>query len=193
MLTDSENNMMNKFFSLHSIGGGRFFLLLLLWGSLQMIQAAGRHSEIPSSPLLISEGAIVSGKEQIYVSHHKKEKAKVSKSKKTPISGKRKGKKAHTLSQNVETTHTTTPIFIQNTTSGQSLLTASDNDRLSIRPNQNTSIFLLPRSENEETILINLPDILLKKNYKSHQLSSLRFFRNFKRPPPSLIHDSPFI
>lgn len=47
MITDSENNMMNQFFSLQWFGGGRFFFLLI--AIFQMINTICRHSEVPYS------------------------------------------------------------------------------------------------------------------------------------------------
>lgn len=194
MLTDSENNMMNQHFSLHSFGGRRFFLLILLLVNLQIVQAVCIHNEAPSSDLspsstllFISEGTIVSGIEQIYVPQPKKEETKKNfKRKNSPESNKRKPKKEQPLSQSVKNSNKTVSIFIRNTPSEKSLLAISDNDKQIVRPNQHTMKFLLFESENKTTVLLHLLDISLKKTHKDQWFSNLRFFRNFNRPPPFL-------
>lgn len=194
MTTDSENNMMNQIFSLHSLGGRRFFLFILLLINFQIIQAVCIRNEAPSSDTLhastaivVSEGTIVSGMERIYVSHPKKDKIKkILKRKNTLVSNKRKYKKRQAISQIVKNSNRSTLIFSGNTQSEKSLLAVSDNDKQIIRPNQRTMKFLFFGSENRMPILIHLPDTFLKKNYKNRGVSNLEFFRNFNRPPPFL-------
>lgn len=194
MLIDSENNMMNQHFSLHLFGGRRFFLLILFLVNFQIVQAVCKHHEIPSSDpssssttLFISEGTLVSGKKQIYVSTPKKEKAKKNyKRKNVTTSKKRNPKKEKLLFQKVENNHKTVSIFIRNTPSEKSLLAISDNDKQIVRPNQHTMKFLLFESENKTPVLVHLLDIFLKKTHKDQWFSNLRFFQNFNRPPPFL-------
>ncbi|UCA61200.1 hypothetical protein KB553_06625 [Chryseobacterium rhizoplanae] len=193
MKTDSENNMMNQLFSLHSIGGGRFSLLLLLLFNFQMIQAVCRNDETPSSdmatpstPLFISEGTLVSGIEKISISHPAKEKIKKKlKRKDSLVPGKRKQKKKENISQPVKGHNKTELAFNIDNQSEKSLLAISDSDMQIVRPSQNTMKFLLSWIENKQLTTIHLLDIFLRKDYKSHFLSHLVFFQNFNRPPPS--------
>lgn len=194
MTTDSENNMMNQLFSLHSFGGRRFFLLLLLLANFQIVHGICKPNEASSSDtspssttLFISEGTIVSGMEQVYIPNSKKEKIKkVSKIKSSFVSHKRKFKKEQGFSQSTKNSNRSSFIFSRNTQSEKSLLAGSDNDQQIIRPNQHTKKFFLADSENKMPILSDLLDIFQKKIYKSHWVSHLKFFRNFKRPPPFL-------
>lgn len=194
MTTDSENNMMNQLFSLHSIGGGRFFLLILLLVNFQIMQAVCRHNDAlpsdiatPSTALFISEGTVISGVEKIYIAHPAKEKVKKkSKRKDSLISVKRKQKKKENLSRPVKSSNKAALAFSRDHQSEKSLLAVSDCDKQIVRPNQHTMKFLLFEGEKKIPTPSQLLDIFLKKIYKSHGLSSLRFFTNFKRPPPSL-------
>jgi hypothetical protein len=73
MITDSENNMMNKIFSLPWIGERRFLLFLLLLVNLQMGQAMGTEETVSSdfpeqTTIFILDDAVVSGMEHIYIS-----------------------------------------------------------------------------------------------------------------------------
>lgn len=192
MLTDSENNMMNQLFSLHSIGERRFFLLVLLLANFQIIQAVCRHDNVPSSDtspspttVFISKGTLVSGIERIYIHQYEKVKKK-SKRKISPAIYKRKHKKEQNLSQGVESSNRTVSIFIRDTTSEKYLLALSDNYKQIVIPSQHTIKFLLLGSENKISVLIHMLDIFQKKIYKNHGFSSLRFCQNFKRPPPFL-------
>ncbi|MGE8556629.1 MAG: hypothetical protein ACN6OB_22130 [Chryseobacterium jejuense] len=182
--------MMNQHFSLHLFGGRRFLLLILLLLNFQIVQAFCKHNEDPSSSsttLFISEGTVVSGREQIYVSNPEKIKAKKPfKRKNVTVSNKRKQKKEQLFSQKVENSHKTASIFIRNTPSEKLLLAISDNDKQVLRPNQHTMKFLLFRSENKTPILVTLLDIFLKKTHKDQWFSNLTFFQNFNRPPPFL-------
>lgn len=199
MKTDSENNMMNQLFSLHSIGGGRFFLLLLLFINFQITQAVSRHddatssdSSTPSATLFISEGTVISGMEKVYIPQPKKEKArKKAKRKESSISVKGKQKKNENLSQPVRNSNRNVLIFSSNNQSDTSLLSVSDSDKQIVMPNQQTMKFLLPDTENKIPAFIHLLDIFLKKAYHDQSFSNLSLFRNFNRPPP-FIPKAPF-
>ncbi|MFP3835613.1 hypothetical protein [Chryseobacterium sp. SIMBA_028] len=140
MLTDSENNMMNQLFSLHSIGGRRFFLLILLLAHFQTIQAACRHDHLSSSDsshspttLFISKGTIVSGRERIHVHQSEKVKKKI-KRKVLSAPYERKNKKEQNLSQRIKSSNKTASIFIRNTTSEKYLLALTDNHKQIVMP-----------------------------------------------------------
>lgn len=192
MKTDSENNMMNQLFSLHSIGGGRFLLLLLLLVHLQMARAVCRHDDVtssdgstPSATLFISEGTVISGMEKIYIPQPKKEKIrKKSKRKGSSISGKAKQKKKENLSQPVKHSNRNVLTFKNDNQSDQSLLSISDSDKQIVIPNQHTMKFLMPDAENKIPALVHLLDIFLKKVYPDQWFSDLNLFRHFNRPPP---------
>lgn len=194
MTTDSENNMMNKLFSLHSIGGGRFFLFILLILNFQIVQAVCKDSEdyssdAPSSSaiLFISEGTIVSGKEQVYIDQPAKEKVKKRyKRKSVSISGKKEENKEESLSQPLKSSNTALLIFSRGTQSEKSLMAGSDNEKQIIRPSQHIMKFLLLGSENNMILQLYLLDRFLKTIYRNHDLSNLRFLKNFNRPPPLL-------
>ena len=195
MITDSENNMMNKLFSLHSIGEGRFLLLILLLANFQIMQAVCRHDAlspdiaIPSAVLFISEGTVISGVEKIYVTPPAKEKVqKKFKRKNSVIPAKRKQKTEENLSKPIKSSHKTGLIFSINNQnqSGKSLLAVSNSEKQIVIPNQHTIKFLLLEGGKKIPIPSYLLNIFLKKVYKNHELSSLRFFKNFNRPPPSL-------
>ncbi|UHO39871.1 hypothetical protein H5J24_07485 [Chryseobacterium capnotolerans] len=200
MKTDSENNMMNQLFSLHSFGGRRFFLFVLLLINFQIIQAVCNHGESPSleapnisTAIVISEGTIVSGMEQIYVSHPKKEKIKkVFKRKSTFISSKRKQKKEVNLSQPIKNSHKTILIFSRDSQSEKSLLALSENEKQIIRP-QHMMKFLLLKPESKTSVLFHLLDIYLNKIHKNHGFSHLSFSQNFNRPPPQIHSIFPLI
>ncbi|MDH6253414.1 hypothetical protein M2347_003141 [Chryseobacterium sp. H1D6B] len=190
MITDSENNMMNQTFSLHTLGGRRFFLFILLLINFQIIQAVCIHNEAPLSDststfIVVSEGTIISGMEQVHVSQPKKEKIeKTFKRKNFTASNKRNQKKEKIFPQRVENSPKAVPIFIRNTPSEKSLLAISDHDKQIVSPNQHTLKYLLFGSENKTPVLVHLLDIFLKKTHKDQWFSNLTFFRNFNRPPP---------
>ena len=192
MKTDSENNMMNQLFSLHSIGGGRFLLLLLLLVHLQMAQAVCRYDDTsssdaatPSAALFISEGTVVSGIEKISVIPTAKEKVKKKhRRKETSISGKAKQKNKENLSQPVKHSNRNVLTFNNDNQSDQSLLSISDSDKQIVMPNQHTMKFLMPDAENKIPALVHLLDIFLKKVYSDQWFSDLNLFRHFNRPPP---------
>ncbi|MCQ9634231.1 hypothetical protein MP477_04600 [Chryseobacterium sp. WG23] len=194
MTTDSENNMMNQLFSLHSIGGGRFFLFILLILNFQIVQAVHKDSEdyssdAPSSSdiLFISEGTVVSGKEQVYIDQPAKEKVKKKyKRKSVSISGKKKQNKEENLSQPVKSSNKTILSFSRDTQSEKSLIAGSDNEKQIIRPSQHIMKFHLLGSENSMILQIYLLDRFLKTIYRNHGLSNVRFLKNFNRPPPLL-------
>ncbi|MET3530627.1 hypothetical protein ABID31_001926 [Chryseobacterium flavum] len=182
--------MMNQLFSLHYIGGGRFFLLVLLLINFQIIQAVCRHDEstlsetTPSTTLFISEGTTISGIEKIYVPAKEKIKKKP-KRKESFKSGKGKQKKKENISQPVKSRSKTVLIFSRDNQSEKSLLAVSDSDRQSVRPSQHTMKFFLFWNENEQPASSHQLKPFLKKAYKKHLLSHLIFFQNFNRPPPS--------
>ncbi|WP_284461360.1 hypothetical protein [Chryseobacterium sp.] len=180
--------MMNKLFSLHSIGGGRFFLLILLLINLQIVQAACKHSDVPlsdASPLFIADGTVISGVEKVYIHHLTKEKVKRKvKKKNSPLSNKRKYKKEQKLSQTVENSNTNVSIFIGNTTSDKSLLAASDTDKQIIRPTQHMIKFILFGSNYKAFAVGYLLDIFLKRPHTDQWFSNPCLLRNFNRPPP---------
>ncbi len=192
MKTDSENNMMNQLFSLHSIGGGRFLLLLLLLVHLQMAQAVCRYDDTsssdaatPSAALFISEGTVVSGIEKISVIPTAKEKVKKKHRRKgSSISGKAKQKKKENFSQPVKHSNRNVLTFKNDNQSDQSLLSISDSDKQIVIPNQHTMKFLMPDAENKIPALVHLLDIFLKKVYPDQWFSDLNLFRHFNRPPP---------
>jgi len=186
---------MNKLFSLHSIGEGRFLLLILLLANYQMMQAVCRHDALspdiatPSTVLFISEGTVISGVEKIHVINPAKEEVqKKSKRKNSVISNKRKQKTKDNLSKPVKSSNKAVLIFSINNQnqSGKSLLAVSNSKKQIVIPNQHTIKFLLFEGERKIPIPSYLLDIFLKKVYKNHGFSSLRFFKNFNRPPPSL-------
>ncbi|REC63773.1 hypothetical protein DRF65_03430 [Chryseobacterium pennae] len=191
MKTDSENNMMNKFFSLHFIGGGRFLFLLMLLVNFQMTQSICRQDDstspdaaTPSTTLFISEGTAISGMEQVHISQPKKEKTKkISKRKNTFISSKRKQEKEKNISPPVKSSNKTVLIFSRDPQSEGSLLIASENKKQIIRP-QHMMKFLLLKPESKTPVLHHLLDIYLNKPYKSRRFSYLSLSRNFNRPPP---------
>ncbi|MGN7863120.1 hypothetical protein [Chryseobacterium sp. 22458] len=186
--------MMNHPFSLHSIVGGRLFLLLFLFVNFQIISAAYTHettsSELSTPPtsLFISEGTIISGMEKVYVSHVTKDKVrKKSKKKVRFTSNKRKQKKKEIISQPVNNNKRTEIIFRRGDSSEKSsLLAVSDGDMQIVRPDNHTMKFFLPVPADTMPVLICLRDVFLKKFSKSQALSSFRLFQNFNRPPPVL-------
>lgn len=184
---------MNKFFSLHSIGGGRFFLLILLLGNLQIIQAICksvdqplRNMSNPSPALFISDGTMISGMEQVHIFQPKKAKTKkTSKRKNTFISSKKKQEKEKSISSTVKNSNKTLLIFSRDTQSEGSLLIASENKKQIIRP-QHMMKFLLLKPESKTPVLHYLLDIYFNKLYKSYRFSNESLSRNFNRPPPRL-------
>ncbi|QIY89496.1 hypothetical protein [Chryseobacterium gallinarum] len=184
--------MMNKLFSLQSIGGGRVSLLLLLLVNFQMIQAVCRNDETPSSDmatssttLFIAEGTVVSGMENIHIPHLAKEKIKKNpKRKDSSTSNKRLPQKKEKFSQPVKEINKTILFFKRDNQSEKSLLAVSDGNKQIVRPSQHTMKFLLSEVENKMPASIHLLAIFLEKVYQTPELSSLRFFKNFKRPPP---------
>ncbi|WP_153391654.1 hypothetical protein [Chryseobacterium vaccae] len=191
MKTDSENNVMNKLFSLHFFEGGRFFFLLLLFVNFQITQAGCRNNEsassdmaTPSNTLFISEGTVVSGMEKIHVLQPAKEKGKKkAKRKNSLISNKKKQKKKENLSQPVENGNNTVLTFSRDHQSEKSLLSVSDSDNPIVRPQHMMKFYIL-RPENKILSLLCLKDIYFKNIHKSHWFSALTFFQNFNRPPP---------
>lgn len=193
MITDSENNMMKQLFSLHSPGGRRFFLFILLFINFQIIQAVDRQDEAPSPDaaststiIVVSEGTVVSGIEQIYVSQPKEKKEKIPKRKNILVSSKRKYKKRKDFSQIVKNINKSPIVFSNNTQSEKFLLTGSDNNTQIVRPNQQTLKFLIFESENRIPVRVCLLDVFLKKIYKNRGSSDLKPVRYFNRPPPFL-------
>lgn len=192
MITDSENNMMNKIFSLHWIGEGRFLLFVLLFLNLQMGQAVGRSGETVSSDfpeqtkIFILDDAVVSGMEQIYVSGSEKEKIEKKSKKKTSVTRNRKKlQKEQPVSSAVHRTNKTVPIFWRHTTSDTSLLESTGITKQLMTPVQYRIKFFLLQPENIILILTYLLSILLIPIYRNYWFSNLHFYRNFNRPPPS--------
>ena len=184
MKTDSENNMMNKLFSLHSFGGKKFFLFILLFINIQIVQAGSADTSSSSTALFVSEGTLVSGMDQVHISQPKKEKTKKTfKRKNTFISSKRKQGKEKKISQPVKNSHKTVLIFSRDPQSEGSLLAASENEKQIIRP-QHMMKFLMLKPESKTPVLHHLLDIYLNKSYKSKKLCDLSFSQNFNRPPP---------
>ncbi|SFN43352.1 hypothetical protein SAMN05421594_2791 [Chryseobacterium oleae] len=184
---------MNQIFSLHSLGGRRFFLLILLLINFEVIQAVDNQNQAPSpdsastsTMIVLSEGTVVSGMEQIYVSQPKEKKEKIPKRKNTLVSSKRKYKNRKDFSQIVKNINKSQLLFSSNTQSEKFLLTGSDNNTQIVRPNQQTLKFLLFESENRIPVLVCLLDVFLKKIYKNRGFSDLKLVRNFNRPPPFL-------
>ena len=183
---------MNKIFSLHWIGEGRFILFLLLFLNLQMGQAVGRSGETVSSDLpeqttiFILDDAVVSGMEQIYVSGSEKEKIEKKSKKKTSVTRNRKKlQKEQPVSSAIRHTNKTVPIFWQHTTSDTSLLESTGITKQLMTPVQYRIKFFLLQPENIILILTYLLSILLIPIYRNYWFSNLRFYRNFNRPPPS--------
>jgi hypothetical protein len=191
MKTDSENNMMNKLFSLHFFEGGRFFFLLLLFVNFQITQAGCRNNDsassdtaTPSNTLFISEGTVVSGMEKIHVLQPAKEKVKKkAKRKNSLISNKKKQKKKENLSQPVKNGNNTVLTFSRDHQSEKSLLSRSDSDNPIVRPQHMMKFYVL-KPENKISFSLCLQDIYLNKIHKNHWFSALIFFQNFNRPPP---------
>lgn len=190
MKTDSENNMMNKLFSLHFFEGRRFFFLLLLFVNFQITQAGCRNDDsqsdiaTPSNTLFISEGTLVSGMEKIHVFQPAKESLKKkSKRKNSLISNKKKQKKKEKLFQPIKNRKNTVLIFSRDHKSEKYLLSMSDSDNPIVRPQHMMKFYVL-RPENKISFLLCLQDIYLNKIHKNHWFSALIFFQNFNRPPP---------
>lgn len=182
--------MMNKLFSLHLIDGRKFLLLLALFVNLQIMKAACKPIDIPSSDteiqttaIFVKEGTVSAGMEQLHIILCEKKKInKKSKKKASAISDKRKfkNKQSPPSPNNI---NKLASAFIRSTNGDTSLLAVSDHDQQIFRPIQPTHKFLL-KPENYILILIFLLGIFLNKIYKSHWFSTHRLFPNFNRPPP---------
>jgi hypothetical protein len=191
MITDSENNMMNKIFSLPWIGERRFLLFLLLLVNLQMGQAMGTEETVSSdfpeqTTIFILDDAVVSGMEHIYISGSEKQKSEKKSKKKTSVTRNRKKlQKEQPVSSAAQHINKTVAIFWRNTASDTSLLESTGIAKQVVAPVQYRIKFFLLQPENDILILTYLLSILLIPIYRNYWFSNLRFYRNFNRPPPS--------